>query len=1018
MTSLIQIKRSGNEVRPDKLRIGELAYSYTDSGLKLWIGAGVPAGGLDSDFIADSVQSIGGRFYTKLLDVDSFGVSEGNKFLLLDSTRGANFINLDSAEVNQLRVMSNFVLPKGNDSARPQPFPIGSIRFNTASTVFEGYDGNAWGSLGGVKDIDQDTFISAETSPNADNDQLRFFTGGTLRMEMSNDGKIVVPPNYAPDSEYSIVHKHYVDNVTANYPVDSSWTDGAFTGFNNTDRVADVLDGLNEAINNVRNNAFVRGLTFVANPLQGGAGFTTTLTFTNDGNPNRYDINWGDGFIDSAVSSNNPTHVYNNALVSPASVTVRAFNTNAIGTGSEATQTNADYITIFTANPVANFELFRASSGGSALAGNDLFVIEGQPLHLRNTTTNTQVANKNGTAVVEYSVNWGDGTSLDSVAGDSASGGVVGSRLSHTWANGTHSYKSRDTVLLSLDSHTTADPSVVPSTKSILLKVYDDNPATPQGLSTKTIAFDGPASGIDPALPAGFTKRFSGAASTSPGDAVARTITTTGDISSTAFSTFAHDAGAGTVTAQINGNADGSVVMDGSSKVGRYTSLDVTAHSDFNLLDSSGASTSFALSHIHPNKFFGFKARALKAASAVNTGLNSFGIDHSATGTTNIVEFVKDNVTAAPTVASGTLAQNVAGGFRFISGIPYYNSGSPSLTLSGITIANLTGKAYRDFNAPFQVKSGTNFEGTTQNSIVDQDYTYANIDGSTTFLTGGIPQEDVGVASPYAIGNITIPITTGSVRTVEELKVRGRNCNGNGAFHNLTAIKVQVHTAAQSGVHEGSTSVSNSLGATHADNAVRIFDFNAATTNTPAYNGSTNFYSNNTYTEASDPGVAGTQEASIRIGILKHDVTNYSTGFLPVGPNRSGDTGTQFATFAFRRTAVSSFNLNIVSPTGILGAFIALPGAATDNSSSLNGWLDCATQYNGSGVPGQNLGAGGNGSNGVASTGSDRILSNTSLNGSFNMNLGTENMTNSTGNVCLVRFALTSGQSITSFSIT
>ena len=1018
MTSLIQIKRSGNEVRPDKLRIGELAYSYTDSGLKLWIGAGVPSGGLDSDFIADSVQSIGGRFYTKLLDVDSFGVSEGNKFLLLDSTRGANFINLDSAEVNQLRVMSNFVLPKGNDSARPTPFPIGSIRFNTASTVFEGYDGNAWGSLGGVKDIDQDTFISAESTPNADNDQLRFFTGGTLRMEMSNDGKIVVPPNYAPDSEYSIVHKHYVDNVTANYPVDSSWTDGAFTGFNNTDRVSDVLDGLNEAINNVRNNAFVRGLTFVASPTQGGAGFTTTLAFTNDGTPNRYDINWGDGFIDSAVSSNSPTHVYNNALVSPASVTVRAFNTNAVGTGSEATQTNADYITIFTANPVANYELYINAAAGSALTGNDVYVIEGQPLHLRNITTNTQVANKNGTAVVEYSVNWGDGTSLDNVVGDSASGGVVGSRLIHTWGANTHSYKGRDTVLLSLDSHTTADPSVIPSTKSILLKVYDDNPATPQGLSTKTIAFDGPASGIDPFLPAGFTKRFSGAASTSAGSSVARTITTTGDISSTAFSTFAHDAGAGTVSAQINGSADGSVTMDGSSKVGRYTSLDVTAHSDFNLLDSSGATTTFAASHIHPNKFFGFKARALKAASAVNTGLNNFGIDHSATGTTNIVEFVKDNITAAPTIASGTLTQNVAGGFRYVSGIPYYNSGSPSLTLSGITIANLTGKAYRNTNSPFQVQSGTNFESTTQAAISNQNYTYAQIDGSTTFLTGSIPQEDVGVASPYAIGNITIPITSSSVRTVEQLRVRAINCNGNGAYHNLTGTKVQVHTSAQSGVHEGSTSVSNSLGATHADNAVRIFDFNAATTNTPSYTGSTNFYTNNTYTEAADPGVSGTKEASIRIGILKHDVENYSTGFLPVGPNRSGDTGTQFATFAFRRTAVSSFNLNIVSPTGILGAFIALPGATTDNSSSLNGWLDCATQYNGSGVPGQNLGAGGNGSNGVASTGSDRILSNTSLNGSFNMNLGTENMTNSTGNVCLVRFALTSGQSITSFSIT
>ena len=53
---------------------------------------------------------------------------------------------------------------------------------------------------------------------------------------------------------------------------------------------------------------------------------------------------------------------------------------------------------------------------------------------------------------------------------------------------------------------------------------------------------------------------------------------------------------------------------------------------------------------------------------------------------------------------------------------------------------------------------------------------------------------------------------------------------------------------------------------------------------TPSYT-ATNFYTNNVYTEASDPGVAGTQEASIRIGILKHDVTNYSTGFLPVGPN-------------------------------------------------------------------------------------------------------------------------------------
>ena len=76
---LIQIKRSQTQITPGSLRVGELAYSMTDSGLKLYIGAGSP----DSFQMADSVQSIGGRFYTKRLDVDSLGISEPGKYLLL-----------------------------------------------------------------------------------------------------------------------------------------------------------------------------------------------------------------------------------------------------------------------------------------------------------------------------------------------------------------------------------------------------------------------------------------------------------------------------------------------------------------------------------------------------------------------------------------------------------------------------------------------------------------------------------------------------------------------------------------------------------------------------------------------------------------------------------------------------------------------------------------------------------------------------------------------------------------------
>lgn len=1025
MPSLIQIKRSATQAKPDKLRVGELAYSFLDSGLaddenrglKLWIGVG----NADSFQIADSIQSLGGKFYTEKLDVNKFGITEENKFVLLDSNRGINFINIDSATVNELQAnvlttVNNLVVPVGTDSQRPTPFAQGQIRFNISSTSFEGYDGNAWGTLGGIRDIDQDTFIQAETSPNADNDDLRFFTAGTKRLDIDEQGKIVVPPTYTPDSAFSLTTKTYVDNRVMFAPADSDLTDGAITSFQETDRLTDVIDDLNEALNNVRNGVFVRAVAFVANPLAGGAGFTTTLTFTNDGNPNRYDIYWGDGFIDSGVTSNNPTHVYTDPLVSPASIRVVAYNTGAAGTGSQAEVTNANYITIFTPDPTANFELYRNASGGSALTGNDRFVIEGNDLYLRNTTSQVQVANKDGPAAVTYTVDWADGTALDNVANDSAAGGTVGARLQHTWATGTHSGTGRDTIILTLASHTTADPAVIPTNAQIPIKVYDPNIVQPKGLNEKTIAITG-STGISPLLPANFTKHFTTNAATAVGASVNRTIATSGDIASTVISTFASSADSGTARALVNGTADGIIAMDGTSKVGRYTSLDITAHSDFNLLDSNGATVTFANSVYHPGKASGFKARVLKAASGLNFGLNNFRLEHTSRGATNIVEFVKDDVTAAPTVSGGTLTENVAGTYRYVSGIPYYNSGSPSLTLAGVNITDFIGKAYRDTNSPFQVKSGTNFETTTQNAITDQDYTYANIDGATTFLTGGIPQEDTGNGSQYAIGNVTIPITSNSVRTVEDLRMRGRNVNGNGNFVNLSATKVAVHTAAQSGVHEISTSVSNSLGSTFTDNAIRIFDFSADTINTPSYNGSTNFYSNSVYTEASDPGVAGTKEASIRIGVLKHDVTDYSSGFLPQGPNRSGDTGTQYATFAFRRTAVAGFTINLISPTGILGAFIALPGSATDNSSSLNGWLDCGIQYNGAGLPGQNLASGGNGSNGVAATGSDRILSNTNLNGSFTMNLGTNNMTNTTGNVCLVRLALTSGQSITSFSI-
>ena len=82
------------------------------------------------------------------------------------------------------------VLPTGSTADRPSSLSAGMVRFNSSDGVFEGYIGTAWASLGGVKDVDQDTFIEAESSAGADNDELRFVTAGVTAFKVDNQQAI------------------------------------------------------------------------------------------------------------------------------------------------------------------------------------------------------------------------------------------------------------------------------------------------------------------------------------------------------------------------------------------------------------------------------------------------------------------------------------------------------------------------------------------------------------------------------------------------------------------------------------------------------------------------------------------------------------------------------------------------------------------------------------------------------------------------------------------------------------
>jgi hypothetical protein len=1023
-------------------------------------------------------------------------------------------------------------------------------------------------------------------------------------------------------------------DITLGTPTDSSLTtSGAYQLFQTSTKVTDAIDELNEVTENIRNNTFVKSVSFVSDVTAGGGGFTATLTITAVGNANQFVIDWGDGTSNDTTASTNPTHVYNNFADSPHTIQVTASNTSGSGAGSTASFSRTDYITVYSPDPTIAFAAYAASSGGSPITSWD----DGATVYFQNNSTNTDIAG----ATLQWTWDWGDSQSDDVINNDTDAGSQSGGRLAHTFDTATET-EQQFTVRLTLNTMSTANPSVIPINTTDTFEVYDthtptvtlddnsgvneegtsghvvaltntteagvgahgtygiqyqyqfgdgtsnvtvnagsgsagdrnvalshtfalsnsdqangtprdytgnlrvisnhtsspfisstftvhvepdvraniagtavtvstassDNnktiynhtdldgtnraivrvtntsqnaddyvynwgfgsndtvtengsdagsigatldhdyagasvanynlsftangtpditaqtdvdtsitfnlkavPSAPANLSTKSITLADSFQGTSPKLAHGFTDNTGSATTLSAGADLNTTTArryTSGTIDTSTASNFFNGA-SGTLAAEINAADDGTKTFTASEgETGTFTSLVVSSNVDYDTVDAS-----------YPQRFYLVaSAKITKALSGYSTGLSAQRLTHTTTGNTNYVHILKDDLTASPTFGSvGTLAEGTGGTKRYISGIPYYNTGSPTLTLSSTTINNLVGQAYTNQSNIVEIDSDTNLEGTSSACISNQDYTYANIDGLTTMLSSGIPKINTGTSSAYAIGNLTIPITSSSVRTIDQIKIRARNVNGISGYSSITG-KIAVHTAAQSGISEIAIPVADSLGATFDDDGVRIFDFNAATANTPSFSASTNFYTNSPYTEGADPGVAGTKEATVRLGVIQHDVTDYSSGYFPAGPDRSGDTGTQYFTFAFRRATVARFTITLTSSSGITGMWYAAPGTILTAASGINGWVETTTQYAGVGLPGTDTGNGGNGSSGGAFTGADVIPTGSAIsNQTFEMTLGTANLSNATNNVCLVRIALASGESISALSI-
>jgi len=173
-----------------------------------------------------------------IMTIEAFGEADN---ITIGADAGLLTINNEQVIIDSV---ASLQVPVGTDAERPSA-ATGQVRFNTDSTTFEGYDGTAWGALGGVKDVDQDTFIRPESTPGADEDQLEFFTANGKRATITNNEFII-------ESTNNVV----VNNTDASEDVNSgALTVAGGAGFGKEIHVNDYVGGNSSGVLTLTNYA-------------------------------------------------------------------------------------------------------------------------------------------------------------------------------------------------------------------------------------------------------------------------------------------------------------------------------------------------------------------------------------------------------------------------------------------------------------------------------------------------------------------------------------------------------------------------------------------------------------------------------------------------------------------------------------------------------------------------------------------------------------------------------------------
>ena len=381
-----------------------------------------------------------------------------------------------------------------------------------------------------------------------------------------------------------------------------------------------------------------------------------------------------------------------------------------------------------------------------------------------------------------------------------------------------------------------------------------------------------------------------------------------------------------------------------------------------------------------------YDARLLNAGSP--DGFNKAFIQQGISTTTSAFWYEDPSTVSAPVISFSPVVYPGTPTLSYSSGIPHYTQASANAFLYALGVENASGDMY------------------TQNSFINSDGQTSGFqnpgDKSYTDFTGGTnpPARNYGVGAAVTTQisqqprDLHLTATSNVFTSFDASTPYGSHNNQRVGF--TTDVNIMGTTARTNKIDEDNILIS-SLG-TGSGNATRVNAGSTGDNPSPVF----------TAWGGGSAGSIATYEAAVRGGTLRHDQTDYSDGsYLPVGPDYSGSrSGTQYFQIELIRSNVSEFSISYTGSAA--GCFVCMPqnSAWTTSLSGVNGWADMFQAYKGSGIP----------TSAEPGCSSGGLMDNNG--GTFTCVFGTESSSNDTGNRILIRWKLTSGQSITAMSFT